>query len=291
LENWPNFFIVGAPKAGTTSLYEYLKNIPGIYMSPVKEPNYFCKKIIPENHPLLNSIRNKKDYLKLFDDVENEDVIGEASIHYLADPEAPELIQKISPNARILISLRDPVERAFSHYLFRKLTGWSLSSFEDQITMELNSTEKSYDPNHFLKYGIYSESVKRYLDYFGEKKIKIIIFEEFVKNKKLMLEEILRFLEKNHDINYLENKVHNPYRELRGSRIINYLRTNESQKKIIQKISPKTFRNTIKEKIFYKQQQKPEMNQRDREVLKNYYREDVEKLQNFLERKLPWPNF
>ena len=50
---WPNFFIIGAPKAGTTSIYNYLKNIPEIFMSPEKEPNYFSKKNIPDDHPII----------------------------------------------------------------------------------------------------------------------------------------------------------------------------------------------------------------------------------------------
>ena len=88
MDIWPNFFIVGAQKAGSTSLYEYLKNMPEIYMSPIKEPSFFSVKIIPENHP-QEAIRDKKEYLKLFEKVKDEKIIGEASPTYLADPEAP----------------------------------------------------------------------------------------------------------------------------------------------------------------------------------------------------------
>ena len=65
MEKWPNFFIVGAAKAGTTSLYEYLKNVPGIYMSPIKEPNYFNVKMHPERL-FVSVIRDKSKYLSLF---------------------------------------------------------------------------------------------------------------------------------------------------------------------------------------------------------------------------------
>ena len=109
---WPNFFIVGAAKAGTTSLYQYLKQIPGIYMSPVKEPHYFSRRVIPDDHH-YRPIRDKEKYLSLFKKVNNEKVVGEASPTYLRDPEAPRLIHQVSPNARILISLRDPIERPF----------------------------------------------------------------------------------------------------------------------------------------------------------------------------------
>ena len=65
METWPNFFIVGAPKAGTSSLYAYLKDIPGIYMSPIKEPNYFSAATIPATSS-FGPIRDKKKYLSLF---------------------------------------------------------------------------------------------------------------------------------------------------------------------------------------------------------------------------------
>ncbi|MEX0656428.1 MAG: sulfotransferase domain-containing protein, partial [Nitrosopumilaceae archaeon] len=115
-ELWPNFFIVGADKAGTSSLYAYLMNIPGIFMSRYKEPNYFSTMTFGDNHD-LRPIRDKKKYLELFKNVKNEKIVGEASPSYLGDKEAPKLIHKVSPEAKILICLRDPVERVYSHYL------------------------------------------------------------------------------------------------------------------------------------------------------------------------------
>ena len=113
MERWPNFFIVGAPKAGTTSLHEYLSNIPGIFMSAEKEPNYFSMTVISKDDQSANPIRDKKKYLELFKNAKDEKIIGESSPNYLSDPEAPNLIHQVSPDAKILISLRDPVEQAF----------------------------------------------------------------------------------------------------------------------------------------------------------------------------------
>ena len=123
MEKWPNFFIVGAPKAGTTSLYEYLKNIPGIYMPPIKETHYFSRIIVPDTISHFHPIRDKNEYLSLFENVTDEKIIVDDSPSYLADPEAPKLIHEIVPHARILMSLRDPVERAFSGYLPRVRRG------------------------------------------------------------------------------------------------------------------------------------------------------------------------
>ena len=72
MDIWPNFFIVGATKAGTTSLYEYLRTILKIYMSPIKEPNYFNHVAVPNDDPIKFMIRDKKKYLELFKNVKND---------------------------------------------------------------------------------------------------------------------------------------------------------------------------------------------------------------------------
>ena len=102
MERWPNFFIVGAPRCGTTSLYEYLNHTPGIFMSKVKEPNYFSVSVTPKIK-LSQLIQDKKQYLSLFKDVKDEIAIGEASVPYLWDPKAPLLIHEAIPDARIIM--------------------------------------------------------------------------------------------------------------------------------------------------------------------------------------------
>jgi len=191
LETWPNFFIVGAIKAGTSSLYAYLKEIPGIYMSPVKEPNYFSVSTISDNHR-VNPIRQEQQYFKLFSKVKDEKIIGEASPNYLIDPQAPDLIHKVSPNAKILISLRDPIERLFSYYLMIVRLGDTHKSFQDEVheVLKLDHPEKSYLG---LRGGLYYEAVKRYYSTFGEKQVKIIIFEEFIKNPKKNCRRCIKF--------------------------------------------------------------------------------------------------
>jgi len=170
VEKQPNFFIVGATKAGTTSIYNYLKNIPGIFMSAEKEPNYFSRKNIPNDHPII-PIRDKKKYLELFKGVKDEKIIGEASPTYLADPEAPKLIHEAYPDAKILISLRDPVERAFSHYLMVKGVGRVKTSFRDHLEKEINQ-ELTDDISNIGIYGNrYFENIKRYFDIFGRNQV------------------------------------------------------------------------------------------------------------------------
>src|SRR5579872_6439243 len=135
----PNFFIAGAPKAGTTSLYHYLSQHPQVYMSPLKEPNYFAAEIREDNcdpvvrrrlygeqralrrfldGPMLGPhfsgiVSEWEDYLRLFANATTERAVGEASVGYLRSPTAPSRIAEKIPEAKIIVMLRDPADRAF----------------------------------------------------------------------------------------------------------------------------------------------------------------------------------
>lgn len=285
---WPNFFIVGAPKAGTTSLYEYLKVIPGIYMSPLKEPNFFRSEF-PSKNRRLGHVRSKKEYLNLFENAKAEKIIGEASPSYLEDPKSAYLIHETIPNALILISLRDPVERLFSAYLMLIKIGLKKLTFHEEI---LNAIENISDPasQNWLRRGTYFDEVKRYLKIFGQKQVKILIFEEWVKDPKETTQEILQFLGLNHNINNFETKKHNPFLVAR-SPLSKYILKNKLIIETAQKFVPSSTRKMIKENILTRKKSKPIMEQKDRSFLINYYKDDVKKLEDLLGRKLPWKNF
>jgi len=289
VEKWPNFFIVGVAKAGTTSLYEYLNSLPEIFMSPNKEPNYFSVKSIPINY-YKKPLRDEKKYLNLFKKSTTEKVIGEASPGYLIEPEAPKLIHEKNPNARILISLRDPVERLFSSYLMLRKYGWIKLSFREEIEKSIN---KSYDPLHphiKIEDGLYSEPLKRYLKIFGERQVKIIIFEDWITNTKKTIEEILKFLNVNRALEDFQAEQHNPFSESRGVVAQSILR-NLTIKKLTDYFIPSSTKKAIKKLILLKKQSKPQMSEDDKNFLIKFYKDDVKKLENFLGRKLPWPNF
>ena len=286
MEKWPNFFIVGAPKCATTSLYEYLKNIPGIYMSPIKEPHYFSPRV--SSWIYINRISDKKKYLRLLKDASNVRAIGEASTSYLHDPEAVNLIHGTLPYAKIIIILRDPVERSFSHYLFRVQSGGTRLSFSDVIKDDIKLVDKEYRFHNVIESSFYYESVKRYLKKFGSSQVKIIIFEDFVKDSRKTVKNVLKFLEIKSELPENVGKIFNPYLEPRNQLAIALLGNSFIGK--ISNIIPANTRKQIK-KFLVKNQPKPEMKQQDIEFLINYFQDDVRKLQLLLNRKFPWTNF
>jgi len=291
MDRWPNFFIVGAPRAGTTSLHEYLNDIPGIFMSPIKEPNYFSRKLVPDDHLLLNPIREKSRYLSLFDKTSNEKIVGEASPLYLSDPEASQLIHDFSPNALILMSLRDPIERILSHFTLIIRDGGYKGSFHNKLLNELKyGITDNTKPHLYLEAGLYSESVKRYLEIFGPKQVKIIIFEEFIKNPKKILEEILDFLNISENLSNFKFTIHNPFTSARDQNA-EYILTSKTISKFSKLFLPFSTRKFLRQKILTKKQEKPILEENDRKILYEYYHDDVKKLKNILTKDLPWPNF
>jgi len=290
METWPNFFIVGAPKAGTTAIFHYLNQHPQIYMSTRKEPHYFSIKNVLDNDLRKKPIRNKTKYLNLFKNVKNEKIVGEASTSYLADPEAPKLIKKIIPDAKILISIRDPTERTFSAYLMKKNAGLMESTFHDQIQLELQQEIDLKKPNCTLKEGFYSESISRYLNIFDSNQIKIIIFEEWITDPKKKLEEIIKFLKIDIPIDQFKIKNPNPFKNPRGS-VGKFLLQNREVKKIAELIIPFSARKNLAKKVLLKEGIKPKIDEVDRDILKGIFEKDVEQLKSILGRNLPWENF
>lgn len=115
----PNFLIVGAQKAGTTSLHYYLKQHPQIYMRPRKEPHFFEGMHWDFYRPgrIMLAVTDLADYQALFEGVTDEKAIGEASASYLYSPKAPTLIKRSIPDARLIAILRNPPDRAYSNFL------------------------------------------------------------------------------------------------------------------------------------------------------------------------------
>jgi hypothetical protein len=218
----PNFFIAGAPKSGTTSLYHYLGQHPEIYMSPIKEPNYFASEIrlgefsehlrpraeqdlAPLRAYLNGPMREKRfgslisewpDYLRLFRKVQAQKAIGEASVCYLWSETAAANIRRSIPNARIILVLRNPVEIVFSMYLHTLRSGAIQGTFREAIERGLKQRGGRIDIWHpFLDMGLYCEQVKRYLETFPKEQLRIYWYEEYQAKPARMMADILRFLE------------------------------------------------------------------------------------------------
>lgn len=282
----PNFFIVGAAKAGTTSLYEYLREAPGVYMSPVKEPGYFSPAV-PDDYD--GKVRDLDGYLRLFRDAGEETAIGEATPFYLWDPESPHLIQKAVPEAKIIIMLRDPVERAFSDYLMMGAHyGFESLPFLEALQANARQRQSKWGMRLYLELGEYSCQVQRYLDVFGESKVKVVLFEDFKADTRDTVNDVLRFLEVPGTIDTEIAQVHNPY-SVPKTQLAQRIISNKGLRKLTRLLVPEPARDLIVHRFLVKRVSKPRMSEGAREFLQEYYRDDALALQEKLHRRLPWP--
>jgi len=216
----PNFFLVGAVKAGTTAFYNMLKNHPDVYMSPIKEPNFFSQADMQNNlyaihyrrsvtfglsrylkGKMNNSIhiadvRTWEDYCCLFKNVRYEKAIGEASNSYLFCPSAPSKLAIRFPEAKILMILRNPVERAWSHYLMNRKLGHSVEhDFQEEFQRDTDADLQGWGvTSNYYKLGLYAEQLQRFLTVFPRQKIKVILYDDFRHSPGTTLTETFKFL-------------------------------------------------------------------------------------------------
>lgn len=273
----PNFFIVGAPRAGTTSIYDFLRRTEGIYMSPRKETNYLSG--IDPAFLSPPPIRDRKKYQSLFRGVKDEKAIGEASPIYLRDPQSPELIRKVCTDPKIVISLRNPVERAYSQYLLRKSNGLTYS-FSEAITIALDAGENDFKAR-VINGGMYYEQVKRYVDAFGRDNVKIVVFEEFVKDPRQTVQQIIDFLGVDAEAPEAVDLPHNILAEPRN-RVALALLQSHAMRRLGRRLIGQRLGDVIIKKILGKKIPKPEMDEGDRRRLYRIYESDMKKLESFL---------
>lgn len=219
-EKSPNFFLVGAAKSGTTAIGGYLQQHHDIYMSPIKEPNFFSKDIITSefdkefsrykevdldsyfSHARLKHmhcafINSYAYYLRLFREVKDEKAIGDASVTYLFSKVAAEEIKKDIPDAKIIIILRNPVERAFSHYLMDLSSGYVPygQSFQEALDEDLKRSQKGWGKSHlYVELGMYFEQVQKYLDIFERKNVNICLYDDFKNDPAGIVKDMYKFL-------------------------------------------------------------------------------------------------
>jgi Sulfotransferase domain len=207
MSNWPNLFVAGVGRGATTLLWRSLAEHPSVYMSRLKEPHFFSPRF-HRNDPI-----DQESYLALFEGATTERWRGEASVTYFWDQATPGRIRAVSPEARIVISLRDPTERAYSSYWFHRNYLNERRTFAQAVDDELATRAEDRDPRASRMYvtrGFYTPALSRYLDTFG-KHVHVLFFEELVADVRAQVWGVFRFLEVDPSVaDRLPNERRNP---------------------------------------------------------------------------------
>jgi len=286
IDKRPNFLLVGAPKAGTTSIAKYLGEHPEVYIPREKEPFYFIEELvrdIPKSDPMYEDIKRKArlgwdEYMKLFDDSKDEKVRGEATVHYLYhyDIVIPKVKKKLG-DIPIIIVLRNPVDRAFSNYCYQYRG--QLCSFEKALMLE--DKRKNAGWNSFWYYrevGNYCRPVSAYLKGFSN--VYVCLFEELIADPYLFMQKIYTFLGVNDEYVHGIDKKYNATLKPVNSvvKILHYISHKSGVSLNFLSSDAKSY---IKKMIYVKNDKK--INKKTEISLYNYYENEIDCLEKILD--------
>lgn len=287
LPEWrkPDFFIVGAARSGTSSLYNYLIQHPAVFMPDAKEPHFFYNNDEP-GAPVLGE-KDLSEYLELFKGVPDDTRAGEASTSYLYVANAAREIKQLQENAKIIMILRNPVDRAYSHYWTSVRDGVEPLSFEEAL--EAEPERKRQNRWHGLLYvetGGYAEQVSRYLDVFGRERVQIHLFEDLSQNAEKVCGEVFSFLDVDPSQSIDVTRIYNRAGPVRN-RLLAQLLIPRGFKKPIKRVLPRPWRDGFGDRLRTANRKPvPEMDPKTRLRLQETFGDDILRLEGLIGRDL-----
>ncbi len=183
----PNLFVIGVPKAGTTLLHNALGKAPDVFMSQVKEPGFFSS----DRHYAEGLERYRRAY---FGAADGYRVIGESTPWYFYSSVARERLHADIPQARFLVVLRKPADRAWSMYRDQVAAGLEVRSFEDAVRQDLRSDPGGDPRRRYASTGKYDLDLVTWLELFGAGSVKVLFFEEMIRNAASTWEDLGQWL-------------------------------------------------------------------------------------------------
>ncbi|MEY8213289.1 MAG: sulfotransferase [Colwellia sp.] len=187
-----NLFLVGTPKAATTSIHDFLSCHPDVSMSKVKEPHYFSE--IGGNVPSVKGLKSQSRYEALFSET-GKRYYGESSVSYMHSFDALNKIKLSTDSPKIVIMLRDPVKRMFSHWLMDVRDGVQSLDFKAAIQSDYLSLKKGFGISHmYVECSHYSESIEECYRLFGRENVYVGFFEDYVNDSERFNKKLLEWL-------------------------------------------------------------------------------------------------
>ncbi len=297
----PDFVVIGAGKSGTTSLNEYLKEHPQIFMSTRKEPNFFAYEMAKEEDFDLesskefyrDSVLKLDDYLELFKGSKESQLLGEVSNTYLNSEMACERIKHYIPNTKLIAILRHPADRLFSRYSHYVREG--LLPEDGGLDKVFDKTTSWWLRPDMITEGLYYGQLKRYYDNFPQENIRVYLYENFINDTAGVVEDIFKFLAIDPSIKVATDIVYNKSGTVKNKAVDNLVGQNSPLITTLKKVAPGLHRwmkdNVLINRWLYnlrnKNLQKADFSPSLRkEIVDKIYAEDIKKLGNLIGQDL-----
>ncbi|MEM1172990.1 MAG: sulfotransferase domain-containing protein [Cyanobacteria bacterium P01_H01_bin.35] len=287
----PTFLVVGIEKAGTTSIYQYLNQHPQIYMSPVKETNFLERDWENfQGKPNSKRIDTWEKYCNLFNNVQDEIAIGEVSPNYLFHyKSSSQRIIKYVPDVKMIAILRNPVDRAYSDYLMHlrdSIEVEKIRSLTEQVKFRADSS-------FTIKKGLYYTPVKHYFDTFGKERIKIYLYNDLSEDSTTMIQDMYQFIGVNSNFTPETSERQQVAAVPKNQSLNNLIKTKNPVRtavsSVFRVVMPPEMRQKLRSGLIKLnsggKELKP-LSSEERKILTDFYREDILKLQDLIQRDL-----
>jgi len=272
-------------------MYETLKQHPQVFASPVKEPMFFILEGEKDFFPGLKSPqgpRHLEEYQSLFIGAEKAKAIGEASPCYLYSPKAASGIRKYIPNAKMIAILRNPVDRAYSHFLFHRLLGEEpMDNFEEAMAAEAERGRMGW----FLFWcyrgmGFYGAQIERYFSLFDRKQFRFFLFEDLLSRPDELFKQIFDFLGVDTGVRILLAEKYNASGIPRSRLFHGFLTRPNILKTCLKRFFPEKTHYRVLTNFMNRNLAKPLLSMEVRSRILPVYREDIMKTQDLIGRDL-----
>lgn len=298
----PDFFIVGAPKSATTALNDYLGQHPDVFMSPAKELHFFGTdldflKPARNFSSIPRSPEELRFYLSFFDEALPGQVLGESSVWYLYSECAAREIREFNSGAKIIIMLRNPVDFLYSlHGQFLWEGNEDIESFREALLAEDDRRKGCrLPPRMHFQQGLqyrevagFSSQVNRYLETFEEDQVLITLLDDWASIPAELFAKVTRFLGVAEDFSPDFRRV-NASKETRSTRLQDQLMRPDRLVRTLSKAVPRRIRPRVRARLIRantKMGQRPQMDERQRKELAQFFRSEVLALQDLIKRDL-----
>jgi hypothetical protein len=297
----PNFLIIGAAKAGTNALYHYLRQHPQVYMSPWKEPKFFAFESEAElgfraadgkDAPVNASvILDQAEYEKLFDEAgDGELARGEASTHYLYVEKSPARIKGLIPDAKLIAVLRNPVDRAFSSY--QHLVRDDLEPLDFGAALDAEPERIADHYAYLYRYtdmGFYSGQLDRYDKTFPESQLCVLLYDDLRSDPEGTCRRIFSFLGVDESFVPDMSGEYNRSGVPKHRFVQRLLNPSAPMKRRLWKVTPRFARERLLDaqtRMVNRNLERQTIPERERDRLREVFRDEVGRLEQRLERDL-----